>query len=72
MIFQMQSTLKIIEYSPEYRSSTRKILEKIGWAEHYISPAKQNIHTLSQDKKNHGAYLAIVDRVTYPVLHESA
>lgn len=33
----MKTSFEIIDYYPEYRSSIRKILTKIGWAEQDVS-----------------------------------
>ena len=57
----MKTSFAVIDYSPEYRPSIRRILTKIGWAEQYISSAEQNMHNLSQDKENFGVYLAVVE-----------
>jgi len=57
----MKSGFEIIEYSPEYQKSIRKILTEIGWAEQYVSSAEQNMHNLSQDKERYGVYLAVAD-----------
>lgn len=56
----MKPNFVIIDYSPEYRSSTRRILTKIGWAEQYVASAEQNMHDLSLDQENYGVYLAVV------------
>ena len=37
----LKTSFEIIDYSPEYRSSIRKILTKIGWAEQYIFPREK-------------------------------
>jgi ribosomal protein S18 acetylase RimI-like enzyme len=57
----MKSGFEIIEYSPEYQKSIRKILTKIGWTEQYVSSAEQNMHNLSQDKGRFGVYLAVAE-----------
>jgi ribosomal protein S18 acetylase RimI-like enzyme len=57
----MKPTIAILDYSPEYHSSIRRILTKIGWAEQYVASAEQNMHNLSRDKENHGVYLAIAE-----------
>ena len=56
----MESIVTIIDYISEYQSSIRRILEKIGWAEQYISSAEENMQHLSQDKEIYGVYLAIL------------
>ena len=55
----MKSNFEIVDHSPEYQSSIRKILTKIGWAEQYVSSAEQNMHNLAQDRENYGVYLAV-------------
>jgi ribosomal protein S18 acetylase RimI-like enzyme len=57
----MKSNFEIVDHSPEYQSSIRKILAKIGWAEQYVSSAEQNMHNLAQDRENYGVYLAVAD-----------
>jgi len=57
----MKLNFEIMDYSPEYRYSTRKILTKIGWAEQYVFSAEQNMHDLSQDGERYGVYLAVGD-----------
>jgi ribosomal protein S18 acetylase RimI-like enzyme len=59
----------VIDYSPEYQTSIRKILTKIGWAEQYVSSAEQNMHSLSQDKENYGVYLAVMGEVAVGFLY---
>lgn len=54
----MKPAIPILDHSPEYQSSIRRILTKIGWAEQYASAAEQNMRTLSQDKENYGVYVA--------------
>jgi ribosomal protein S18 acetylase RimI-like enzyme len=56
----MNPVLTILDYSPQYQSSVRTILTKIGWAEQYISSAEQNMQTLSQDKETYGVYVAVM------------
>ena len=58
----MDSVTTVIDYTPEYQSSIRRILEKIGWAEQYISSAEQNAQHLSQDKETYGVYLAVLEK----------
>lgn len=57
----MKASFEIINYSPEYRTSIRKILTKIGWAEQYVYAAEQNMHNLSQDRKNFVVCLAVAN-----------
>jgi len=55
----MESTITILGYSPEYRSSIRSILTKIGWAEQYISGMENAADVFSKEKENYGVYLAV-------------
>ena len=55
----METTITILNYSPEHRSSIRDILTKIGWAEQYISAMEAAAQAFSKDKENYGVYLAI-------------
>jgi ribosomal protein S18 acetylase RimI-like enzyme len=55
----MEYTITILGYSPEYQSSIRRILTKIGWAEQYISAMEDAVNVFSKDKENYGLYLAI-------------
>jgi ribosomal protein S18 acetylase RimI-like enzyme len=57
----MNPSVTIRDYSPNYQSSIRMILLKIGWAEQYISSAEQNMHTFYQDTENYGVYMAVID-----------
>ena len=65
----MNPALTIIDYSPDYQSSIRTILTKIGWAEQYISSAEQNMQTLSQDKETYGVYVAVMGEVAAGFLY---
>lgn len=56
----MESVITVINYIPEYQSSIRRILEKIGWAEQYISSAEQNMQNFSQEKEHYGVYFAVL------------
>ena len=56
----MESVVTVIDYTSKYQSSIRRILEKIGWAEQYISSAEQNMQALSQDKEKYGVYVAVL------------
>ena len=55
----MSVIVSILDYLPEYQSSIRKILEKIGWAEHYIISMEQSANLFSKDKENFGVYVAL-------------
>ncbi|MGL5063939.1 MAG: GNAT family N-acetyltransferase [Microcoleus sp.] len=55
----MKSRFSIVDYSNQYRSAIRKILEPIGWAEQYISAAEQNADVLSQNPELYGVYIAL-------------
>ena len=56
----MKPDAAILDYSPEYQLSIRRILTRIGWAEQYTSAAEQNMHNLCQDKENYGVYVAVL------------
>ena len=60
----MEPTITILGYSPEYRSSIRSILTKIGWAEQYISGMEAAADVFSKDKENYGVYLAVSNENT--------
>jgi GNAT superfamily N-acetyltransferase len=55
----MNSRFSIIDYSNQYRSAIRKILEPIGWAEQYISAAEQNADIFSHNPDVYGVYIAL-------------
>ena len=55
----MAPKITILDYSPEYRSSIRRILTKIGWAEQYISGMENAADVFSKDQENYGMYLAV-------------
>ena len=57
----MKTDFIVVDYTPEYQTSIRKILTKIGWAEQYVSSAERNMHNLAQDRENYGVYLAVAD-----------
>jgi len=65
----MNPALTILDYSPNYQSSIRTILTKIGWAEQYISSAEQNMQTLSQDKETYGVYVAVMGEAAVGFLY---
>ena len=65
----MNPVLTILNYSPNYQSSIRAILTKIGWAEPYIASAEQNMQTLSQDKETYGTYVAVVNEAAAGFLY---
>lgn len=55
----MAQAITILDYSPEYQPSIRKILTKIGWAEQYISAMENAVDIFSKDKEAYGVYLAV-------------
>jgi ribosomal protein S18 acetylase RimI-like enzyme len=55
----IESTIIIIDYSPEHHSSIRRMLTQIGWAEQYISAMEDAADIFSKDRENCGVYLAI-------------
>ena len=65
----MNPNFVVVDHSPEYQTSIRKILIKIGWAEQYISSAEQNMHNLSQDRENYGVYLAVMEKAAVGFLY---
>jgi ribosomal protein S18 acetylase RimI-like enzyme len=65
----MNPVLTILDYSPQYQSSVRPILTKIGWAEQYISSAEQNMQTLSQNKETYGVYVAVMGEAAVGFLY---
>lgn len=65
----MESVITVIDYIPRYQSSIRKILTKIGWAEHYIASAEQNMQDFALNKENYGVYLAIMEDAAVAFLY---
>jgi ribosomal protein S18 acetylase RimI-like enzyme len=65
----MNPAVTILDYSPDYQSSIRMILTKIGWAEQYIYAAEQNAHQFAQEPENYGVYFAIMDEVAVGFLY---
>lgn len=59
----------ILDYSPQYQPSIRRILAKIGWAEQYAHAAEQNMQNLSKDKENYGAYVATLGYIAVGFLY---
>lgn len=55
----MKAIVSILDYLPEYQSSIRRILEKIGWAEQYITSMEQSADIFSKDKENSRVYIAV-------------
>lgn len=55
----MAQTVTILDYSPDYQPSIRKILTKIGWAEQYIAAMESAVEIFSKDKNTYGTYLAV-------------
>jgi ribosomal protein S18 acetylase RimI-like enzyme len=55
----IESTITILGYAPEYRSSIRSILTEIGWAEHYISAMENAAEAFAKDEDHYGVYLAV-------------
>ena len=65
----MKPAIPILDHSPEYQPSIRRILTKIGWAEQYTSAAEQNMRNLSQDKENYGVYVAATGEIAAGFLY---
>jgi ribosomal protein S18 acetylase RimI-like enzyme len=55
----MDTHITVVNYSPEYQSSIRRILTRIGWAEQYISAMETAAEAFSKDKENYGVDLAV-------------
>ena len=55
----MEQPLTILGYSPEYRSSIRSILTKVGWAEQYVSAMEDAVDVFARDPEIYGVYLAL-------------
>lgn len=54
----MERSLRILDFSPEHRSSIRRILTRVGWAEQYILAMEEAVNIFSQDPETYGVYLA--------------
>jgi ribosomal protein S18 acetylase RimI-like enzyme len=65
----MEVTINILEYSPEHRSSIRRILTKVGWAEQYISGMEVALDVFSKDTQTYGVYLAISNGIAVGYLY---
>src|SRR5512138_640116 len=65
----MKPDTAILDYSPQYQPSVRRILAKIGWAEQYASAAEQNMQNLSRDKENYGVYVAATGEIAAGFLY---
>ena len=65
----MKPAAAILDYSPQYQPSIRRILAKIGWAEQYASSAEQNMRNLSEDKENYGVYVAVTGEIALGFLY---
>jgi ribosomal protein S18 acetylase RimI-like enzyme len=55
-------TLQIVNYAPRHQADIRRILERIGWAEQYITAAVQNAEAFSKEPAVFGVYLAMAGR----------
>lgn len=64
----MKPDLAILDYSPTYQPSIRRILTKIGWAEQYTSAAEQNMQDLS-GKEDYGVYVAATAEIAAGFLY---
>jgi ribosomal protein S18 acetylase RimI-like enzyme len=65
----MKPAIPVLDHSPEYQPSIRRILTKIGWAEQYASAAEQNMHNFSQDQENYGVYVAATGEIAAGFLY---
>lgn len=59
----MKNRVAIVDYSSEYRPAIRQILERIGWAEQYITASEYNADLFSQNLDIYGVYVAILNDV---------
>ena len=55
----MEHTITILDYSPAYKSSIRRILTRIGWAEQYIVGMENAVEVFAKDRETYGVYLAV-------------
>jgi ribosomal protein S18 acetylase RimI-like enzyme len=65
----MEPVFTIINYAPNYQSSIRSILTKIGWSEQYFSAMEAAADTFSKDRENYGAYLAVANETAVGYLY---
>lgn len=49
----------ITDYTAEHHPAIRQILERIGWAEQYVSAAERNAVLFSRDRETYGVYSAL-------------
>lgn len=70
----MNMKISITDYSQEHHSAIRQILERIGWAEQYITAAEKNAEIFSCDREMYGVYVACIDSIVvgfiYVQFHE--
>jgi ribosomal protein S18 acetylase RimI-like enzyme len=59
----MKSKVSIVDYSNQYRSAIRRILEQIGWAEQYIAAGEHNADVFSRNPNIYGVYIAMTSDV---------
>ena len=55
-------TLQIINYTSRFQPDIRRILERIGWAEQYITAAVNNAEAFAKEPAIFGTYLALPGR----------
>lgn len=55
----MNNPVTILDYQPEHRPAIRRILEKIGWAEQYVTAAELNAEALAREPDIFGVYVAL-------------
>lgn len=55
----MQGKVSIVDYSNQYQSAIRRILEQIGWAEQYIVASEHNADMFSQNRDIYGVHIAV-------------
>ena len=56
----MDRRFRIIDFSPEYQPSIRRILTKVGWAEQYIAAMEKALPVFAADPQTYGVYLAVL------------
>jgi len=53
--------VSITDYTHDHHPAIRAILERIGWAEQYISAVEKNTDIYLRDSETYGIYLAVLD-----------
>ena len=58
----MDSSFRILDFSPDDQASIRRILSKVGWAEQYIAAMEDALPIFAGDPEKYGVYLAVVQK----------